>query len=407
MATLAELAGYKSYAVRSDGAKWVDGVRNDAADTSWLTYQSGILTLGPGTYDELMFQRRVASEQEIIAWHKAGAFHDPSQRIGGTVIEDDSIETRHIKAESITAESGIIKSMDIGKATTGLLRVTPKAGQGASGIVIDDGTEDRIAQGDVGGRAWGPGQLAPETYGFWGEQVGLYFRGYARLLRTGYEEDEGEIDLRDEPNLANPVILLAPKQMLTYSPQQPNAVPNIFTDYVEMEPGLYKVKAKTIVKGAFTALSGTGGNVVDGTWTRPTSAGPGGDKGVQTNFFQCRLSWFASGGFWITLRQYVTNQFDSNGDPINWQQVRSFSEQGPLFGSKNGSLNWDISLPNDVWAIRVDVDGHQTGVGIIYAQASVDSAGYRSDVYLDNNGNSIGPEDPSGMSVLYFAVDQG
>src|SRR5690606_24295662 len=43
------------------------------------------------------------SDEEIVAWHKAGAFHDASQRIGGTLIEDDSIETRHLRADVLVA----------------------------------------------------------------------------------------------------------------------------------------------------------------------------------------------------------------------------------------------------------------------------------------------------------------
>ena len=57
MATWADLLNYKQYVVRSDGAKFVDGVRNDLLDTSWLTI-SPTVSLGPGLYDELMVLRR-------------------------------------------------------------------------------------------------------------------------------------------------------------------------------------------------------------------------------------------------------------------------------------------------------------------------------------------------------------
>jgi len=54
MATLLELAKIKHHAVRSDGAKFLDGVRNDSLNTSWLTVNSsGRVTLGPGLYDEM------------------------------------------------------------------------------------------------------------------------------------------------------------------------------------------------------------------------------------------------------------------------------------------------------------------------------------------------------------------
>lgn len=56
-AAAAGAGNWASYLVRSDGAKWVDGVRNDAASTSWLTSTAGAVSLaGDGAarwYDEL------------------------------------------------------------------------------------------------------------------------------------------------------------------------------------------------------------------------------------------------------------------------------------------------------------------------------------------------------------------
>lgn len=39
-------ATWHHYVVRSDGAKWVDGVRNDAASTTFLAVAAGVVTLG-------------------------------------------------------------------------------------------------------------------------------------------------------------------------------------------------------------------------------------------------------------------------------------------------------------------------------------------------------------------------
>ena len=54
MATLLELAKIKLHAVSSDGAKFLDGERDDALDTSWLSVSNGQVTHGPGVYDELL-----------------------------------------------------------------------------------------------------------------------------------------------------------------------------------------------------------------------------------------------------------------------------------------------------------------------------------------------------------------
>lgn len=50
---------WEHYVVRSDGAKWVDGVRNDAASTTWLSVSSGNVTIANSTgsavvYDDLV-----------------------------------------------------------------------------------------------------------------------------------------------------------------------------------------------------------------------------------------------------------------------------------------------------------------------------------------------------------------
>jgi hypothetical protein len=80
MATFLELAKIKHHAVRSDGAKFLDGVRNDSLNTSWLTVNSsGRVTLGPGLYDELLVVKDEVSDEQIKAWASMGApFYDLS-----------------------------------------------------------------------------------------------------------------------------------------------------------------------------------------------------------------------------------------------------------------------------------------------------------------------------------------
>lgn len=80
-------------------------------------------------------------------------------------------------------------NIDAGKIKSGIARFTPTAGAGATGWVIDDGTNDRIAGGDIGGKAWGSGTLPPGTWGVWASGAGLYLGTYPRVLFTGLVHD--------------------------------------------------------------------------------------------------------------------------------------------------------------------------------------------------------------------------
>src|SRR5690606_35334797 len=125
MARLRDLLGYKTYAIRSDGAKFVNGVRDDGADTSLLTYQIGVLTLGPGLYDELLILNRAATEDEILSWYESQApFYDAETQIQGTYIADGAITTRHIQAGSVTADKLAANSVSADKIYGGTMRLT-------------------------------------------------------------------------------------------------------------------------------------------------------------------------------------------------------------------------------------------------------------------------------------------
>lgn len=62
---------WELYAVRADGAKWRNGARDDALNTSWLSVSGGSLTLtgSPTDYDELVAVPYLATDQQIVAWH--------------------------------------------------------------------------------------------------------------------------------------------------------------------------------------------------------------------------------------------------------------------------------------------------------------------------------------------------
>lgn len=115
MATLLELAKIKHHVIRSDGAKFLDGERNDALDTSWLTVNSsGRVTLGPGLYDELLVVKGEVSDDQIKAWASMGApFYDSAGNIvyegAGGQIEMDHKGLRFIRK----ADNEVTLQMDI------------------------------------------------------------------------------------------------------------------------------------------------------------------------------------------------------------------------------------------------------------------------------------------------------
>jgi len=52
-------------------------------------------------------------------------------------------------------------------------------------LVTTDGTQDRVAVGDVSGKPWGTSVLPTGTYGLWGDKAGLFLRGYPRIVEYG------------------------------------------------------------------------------------------------------------------------------------------------------------------------------------------------------------------------------
>lgn len=352
--------------------------------------ETGTLTTKAGAWTVQRFRRMFATQAVRITFPDASS-PDLRELKFWTITMADEILAQKIQ---------VTDSMFIESANSR----TRLAG---SGLVVDDGEVDRIHTGDISGRPWGSGALPEGTYGTWGDNAGLYLRGYANTLLVGYAQDEELIDL-SAYNPANPQIMVAPKSVLTYSPQQKDAIPVIFTDAVQEEDGKFRIKAKTLIRGAYSSwpVGWTEGNDRKGAWQQPQIAAPNGKKGVDTNFIRCRVHWFASGAYVIGVDQWVTNEFDASGQPINWQHKRGFSHQGPLFGSHSGTLDWDLALPQGQWAIRVAWDGGNPPAAT-YATAEVTDAGYRSDVYLGMDGSAIAPDAPSGMDVMYYAFDQG
>src|SRR5690606_15956589 len=84
-------------------------------------------------------------------------------------------------------------SADLGTVTAGIVQ-TPDGrakfgqdalGSGKHGMLVNDGTQDRVAVGNIGGLPWGNGTLPPGTYGFWAQRAGIYLRGFPKVVDYG------------------------------------------------------------------------------------------------------------------------------------------------------------------------------------------------------------------------------
>jgi len=67
-ATLLELAAYRHYALRSDGAIFVEGEEAPGTVLPWLTVGSGRVTLSSGLYDQLLVANTEVNAQTIANW---------------------------------------------------------------------------------------------------------------------------------------------------------------------------------------------------------------------------------------------------------------------------------------------------------------------------------------------------
>jgi len=114
------------YVVNSLGQKWVDGVRNDVASTTWLAVSSGDLTISNGggaavIYDDLVVVPYVMPEDWPAQVHAAGAAFGPlpahaatgdlvaeqtTRLVVGTAEEGMYVKTGSALMQSLTVELG-------------------------------------------------------------------------------------------------------------------------------------------------------------------------------------------------------------------------------------------------------------------------------------------------------------
>lgn len=88
-------AAWVHYVVRDDGAKWVDGVRNDAASTTFLAMDSdGTFTLSGAVVffdDAVVFPFRVSTDMAVAFGTATSAFSDlPKLHFSGDIIPEST-----------------------------------------------------------------------------------------------------------------------------------------------------------------------------------------------------------------------------------------------------------------------------------------------------------------------------
>ncbi len=91
-----ETAVWHRYVVRSDGAKWLDGVRNDALSTTWLTMVDGTLTITDTAqkYDEMHCYACEMPDAAIESFYAYQTTVDALPALPGLAADGDFITPR-------------------------------------------------------------------------------------------------------------------------------------------------------------------------------------------------------------------------------------------------------------------------------------------------------------------------
>ena len=108
-------ATWTQYVVRSDGAKWVNGTRNDAASTTWLSVASGVVTITNTTGSAVKYDDLVVLPFELMTtWPAslgAAAFSPlPFVDLAGDVVDEQASRRVFAKvSESLVKVAGSIR----------------------------------------------------------------------------------------------------------------------------------------------------------------------------------------------------------------------------------------------------------------------------------------------------------
>lgn len=115
-----ESGAWHHYVVRSDGAKWLDGVRADATSTTWLTVSSGNVTIANSTGSAVLYDDLVVLPFKVL--------DDWPTQIFDAVATFGESPALPLTGELVTEQSsrmvlGMAKSSSVMRVATGL-RVT-------------------------------------------------------------------------------------------------------------------------------------------------------------------------------------------------------------------------------------------------------------------------------------------
>lgn len=277
---------------------------------------------------------------------------------------------------------------------------------GASGTFADG----QVAIGDVSGKPWGSGVLPSGTPGIWGDQAGLYLRGYPKIVAFGSLSDEGVLELPPDVT-GNPIMQLSLSQIVV-----PEIGTTILANYVyNPEARTFKVQGKIIALSPPRTLPGIGsqGNQLNGyTHTVPSTADEGGIYGRKMNTVTIKAGFGAPSSATCVLKVYTNCEFGGDGKPVEseWKIQHFFLLDRGVGGGYSGywpllTLNLPQVYGEDTrYALRFIDDSK---VAFYTSKTWVESIEYRENTFYDIEGAEVGPTDPSRIELSYIVFEQG
>ena len=180
---------------------------------------------------------------------------------------------------------------------------------------------------------------------------------------------------------------------------------NLVTSAERLDARRWKVRAKLVLRGLGQPVYWDSKPLTSDTWTRIQPTTPG---GIEMDYIICRPMWFRTAaplykGGYAELWMDITDEFDANGNPINWLNVNHayFNYSG------RGTLNWDMPVPKKNWAVRLRGKGVRAYFQD-FGATGIETWGYSvGDRYMNNDGALVSADTPSGVQIVAQIFDQG